>query len=211
MCTPFCRIGMTTKSTRALSFFILSVTALVLIAGQEFGIFVRACVDGEFRESINGLCPDGMDTVIREETCKAITMVRGQNVRFDERPIPCDSMSQIAFGCIKYSAGEIRFNPLENVAGTEFKCAEDLVAKRSQSTHSTKPSICACASSAAASIIAASRGNAQYPAVPRPTRGTITVHGQGTGDGSDTMEKPTTISTSASYSVSTASSKSSSN
>ena len=157
------------ESGHALPFFILSVAAFVLIAGQEFGNFVPVCVDGEFRESINGLCPDSMDTVIREETCKAITMASGESVQFDERPISCHSMPQIAFGCIKYSAGEIRFNPLNNVAGTEFKCAEDLVAKRSQSTRSIKPSICACASSAAASIIAASRGNARYTAVPRPT------------------------------------------
>ena len=199
---------MATKSIRALPFFMLSVTAFVLIAGQEFGHFVPACVDGEFRESINGLCPDGMDAVIREEACKAITMASGESVRFDERPIPCDSLPQIAFGCIKYTAGEIRFNPLENVAGTEFKCAKDLVAKRSQSNRSTKPSICACASSATASIITASRANARYPTVPRPTRGTKMVHGQGTRDGTDTMENPTTISTSVSYNVSTASSKS---
>ena len=169
MWTPFCRIAMATNSIRALLFFILSVTAFVLIAGQEFGNFVPVCVDGEFRESIDGLCPDGMDTVIREETCKAITMASGESVQFDERPMSCDSMPQMTFGCIKYSAGEIRFNPLENVAGTEFKCGEDLVAKRSQSTRSTKPSICACASSATASIITASRANARYPAVPRPT------------------------------------------
>ena len=160
---------MATKSIRALPFFMLSVTAFVLIAGQEFGDFVPACVDGEFRESINGLCPDGMDTVIREETCKAITMASGESVQFDERPMPCHAMPQMAFGCIKYSAGEIRFNPLENVAGTEFKCAEDLVAKRSQSTRSTKPSICACTSSAAASMIAATSGKARYTDVTRLT------------------------------------------
>ena len=211
MCTPFCRIAMPMESARALPFFILCVTAFVPISGQEFGNFVPVCVDGEFRESINGLCPDGMDAVIREETCKAITMASGTSVQFDERPMPCHSMPQIAFGCIKYSAGEIRFNPLENVAGTEFKCAEDLVANRSQSTRSTKPSICACTSSAAASIIAVIRGKARYTSVPRSTRDTTTVYSQGTRDGTDTMEKPTTISTSVSASVSTASSKSPSN
>ena len=66
-------------------------------------------------------------------------------------------------------------------------------------------------SSGAASIITASRADARYPAMPRPTRGTITVHGQGTRDRTDTMEKPTTISNSISASVSTALSKSLSN
>ena len=121
-----------TMGVRAWPLFILCASVMTTIATE--------CVVGDFGKSNRNGCPNGMAVVTNRDACKNITIIGGEEVKFDNRDTSCSFMPQISFGCYIKRDGVSQFNPLQNKLDSSHKCG----AKRTKQSKLNYRSVCEC-------------------------------------------------------------------
>ena len=138
-----------------------------------FACFVQhggACVVGNFDQSVNGRCPDGMFVVNDFSSCKSIKQLgAGLPVTFYTRTPACTQITSLPFGCYK-DGNRLRFNPLDK----EYTCANGQVIVRVGLPNPLIPSVCECKPTTTALTIA-SATSVMASSRTRPTTSTSAV------------------------------------